>query len=231
MPSGVYKRTVKHKSILNNNFCECGCGERVTKLNNRFIHGHNSKGKNNPMYGKIHSKEKKLIISVTTKEAMVRPDVKARQIAVQTEVQNRPDIKARKSVAQKGIPLSLEHIVAIKEGHNTPEYLEDNSRENHWNWQGGKKGINYHLNFNEFFKRKIRTRDNNICQICGKTHEDNLKETGQSLSVHHIHYDSETNNCLNDFDFITLCNSCHMVTNSDREYWENYFIMQMLLVA
>lgn len=29
-------------------FCECGCGERVTKDGNRFINGHNSRGEGNP---------------------------------------------------------------------------------------------------------------------------------------------------------------------------------------
>lgn len=28
--------------------CECGCGERVSKAGNRFIHSHNSRGENNP---------------------------------------------------------------------------------------------------------------------------------------------------------------------------------------
>ena len=36
-------------------FCACGCGGRVTKLGNKYIYGHNMRGKNkgkdNPMYG------------------------------------------------------------------------------------------------------------------------------------------------------------------------------------
>ena len=32
------------------NLCECGCGSRVNKNNNRFVHGHNK-----PMTGKTHS--------------------------------------------------------------------------------------------------------------------------------------------------------------------------------
>jgi len=35
-----------------NKYCKCGCKQIV---NNKFVQGHNSKGKNNPMYGKHHS--------------------------------------------------------------------------------------------------------------------------------------------------------------------------------
>jgi hypothetical protein len=35
--------------------CECGCGEEVKKYKNRFINGHQNRGKNNPMYGKSFS--------------------------------------------------------------------------------------------------------------------------------------------------------------------------------
>jgi len=33
-------------------FCLCGCGERVSKPKNRYIVGHQNKGKNNPMHGR-----------------------------------------------------------------------------------------------------------------------------------------------------------------------------------
>ena len=43
--------------------CECGCG-KYAKPGNRFIHGHNlrgkdNSGKNNPFYGKTHTNESK----------------------------------------------------------------------------------------------------------------------------------------------------------------------------
>lgn len=42
------------------NLCQCGCGEEVTKEYNKFISGHNSKGKLNPRYGiKLTDEHKK----------------------------------------------------------------------------------------------------------------------------------------------------------------------------
>ena len=50
-------------------YCECGCGALV-KEGNRFINGHNMKGKFQPMYNKHHSEETKreVIISGFDKE-------------------------------------------------------------------------------------------------------------------------------------------------------------------
>lgn len=35
--------------------CECGCGEPVAKMGNRFIYGHNQRGENNSFFGKRHT--------------------------------------------------------------------------------------------------------------------------------------------------------------------------------
>lgn len=46
--------------------CNCGCEQNYEcQLNSgrRFIHGHNSRGKNNPFYGKRHSKNTKELMS------------------------------------------------------------------------------------------------------------------------------------------------------------------------
>ena len=60
----------------------------------------------------------------------------------------------------------------------------------------------YGLSHSEWKKLadKIRERDNNTCQICGKK--------GHLLDVHHIklYRESKNNNPKN---LITLCNSCH----------------------
>jgi very-short-patch-repair endonuclease len=41
------------------NKCKCGCGEKVKTSGNIYILGHNSRGKNNPFYGRHHTKTSK----------------------------------------------------------------------------------------------------------------------------------------------------------------------------
>jgi len=90
------------------------------------------------------------------------------------------------------------------------------AREKHWNWQGGKSFEPYGKNFNNLFKRRIRKRDNQICMLCG-IHREKLS---RALEVHHIDYNkklSVPHNC------ISLCISCHMKTNYNRNHWIEFF--------
>jgi hypothetical protein len=83
--------------------------------------------------------------------------------------------------------------------------------ENIGTWNGGTSFNPYPTTFNKSFKRLIRERDCYICAICNK----------RGNCVHHINYvkdDVHPKNC------ITLCRSCHGKTNSNREYWKNYFM-------
>lgn len=90
--------------------------------------------------------------------------------------------------------------------------------KNHHNYIDGQS-IKYCHKFNNKLKIKIRNRDNNICQLCNKTEE----QEGHKMSVHHIHYDKE--NC--NPDLITLCRSCNVKVNKYRDYWEQYFMRQL----
>lgn len=87
-------------------------------------------------------------------------------------------------------------------------------REAHWNWQGGPK--DYTIEFNIYLKEYIRYRDSYKCFICQKSET----EYGRALDCHHIDYDKK--NCKED-NLISLCKSCHMKTNFNRNYWKNYF--------
>ena len=109
------------------------------------------KGKNNPFYGKLHTKETKQKISL---------------------------------------------------GHGGTGIPYENSE--------------YPPKWTEKFKNKIRKRDNHQCQICGKKQKLNIEK----LHVHHIDYNKDD---LNPANLISLCRSCHMKTNGDREIFKEYF--------
>ncbi len=83
-------------------------------------------------------------------------------------------------------------------------------------WLGGKSFEPYNPKFNNDLKRKIRKRDNYICQLCDKTE----KEVGRRLSIHHIDYNKK--NCKKN-NLITLCCGCNNKVNFSRLDWMNYF--------
>jgi hypothetical protein len=92
-------------------------------------------------------------------------------------------------------------------------------RENHWNWRGGIASSEYTEEWKVKFLDSIRERDNFICQECG-IHQEELVGRIAKLDIHHIDYNKK--NCNPD-NLISLCRSCHMKTNNNRDYWESYF--------
>lgn len=86
--------------------------------------------------------------------------------------------------------------------------------ENHCQWRGGKSFEPYTTDWTKTLKRSIRERDKYTCWVCDKL------QTEEVFCVHHIDYNKE--NCNPD-NLITLCRSCHIKTNHNREYWINYF--------
>ena len=119
----------------------------------------------------------------------------------------------------------LEHLrkVGFKKGRKSKNYgipfkkgHKLNVLEKHPNWQGGLSFEPYTPKFNNIFRELIRQRDNYICMICG-VHKEKLY---RALDVHHIDYNKKISipqNC------ISLCNSCHLKTNWNREHWIKFF--------
>lgn len=110
--------------------------------------------------------------------------------------------------------------LAIVKNWENAEYrknqIEKNSGENHWNWQGGITCNSYPEDWTNALKESIRIRDDYRCKVCC-TKEKDLKT---KLDVHHIDYNKE--NCNPD-NLISLCHTCHMRTNYDREKWVSFF--------
>ena len=91
--------------------------------------------------------------------------------------------------------------------------------ENAINWKGGHGRDPYCYKFNERLKAKIRTRDDDTCQLCGKPQKEELEERNHRLTVHHVHY--KKSDC--DPDLITLCHRCNLKVNFNRDLWEMHF--------
>ena len=90
------------------------------------------------------------------------------------------------------------------------------SGPNNPRWLGGIAYTGYAPGFSRSLKRKIRKRDQYMCQLCAKTE----KELGYPLSVHHSDYD-KTNHSEN-YLFAT-CKACNSRVNSNRDVWSAYF--------
>ena len=101
-----------------------------------------------------------------------------------------------------------------------PETIEklriSHSKERNINWRGGISYNPYPKGWREDLKEVIRNRDRRKCQLCGKTE----LEEKRKLQVHHIDYNK---NNLNINNLISLCISCHIKTNTKRNYWIKYF--------
>ena len=97
-------------------------------------------------------------------------------------------------------------------------------REKSPNWKGGISFDPYPINFNNQLKLYIKERDGFKCQICGVPE----LECERKLCVHHIDYNK---NNISEVNLISLCLSCHIKTNHNREYWEKYFTKFMLLIT
>jgi len=85
------------------------------------------------------------------------------------------------------------------------EMMNKRTGKNHPNYTNGFRCGKYTKEMLEQ-KEKTRRRNNYICQECGKTQEQNLKEFNRKLDVHHID-GNDTNNM--DENMVTLCLNCH----------------------
>lgn len=174
-------------------FCECGCGERVSKHTqkprwNRFIKGHTW---NKNKYG-IYSKEylEKLRIS---------------HLGQSGYWQDKKRYKETKDKVSKTV---------LKLWAN-PEYREKHLGENNPNWKENKTKERYSEDWNKSLREAIRQRDNYQCQVC-KIPQEQLE---RQLAVHHIDYNKK--NCHPN-NLISLCCSCHMKTNGKKETKEKW---------
>ncbi len=138
------------------------------------------------------------------------------------------ETKRKMSEAHKGKKLPIKHIEKIRLHMKGYKFSEEAKRKmslshiglqagkKHPNWQGGKSFEPYPLGWTNTFKEQIRYRDGYKCQLCGVPEV----ECTRKLHVHHIDYDKQN---VDPNNLISLCLSCHIKTNRNREYWTIFF--------
>lgn len=93
-------------------------------------------------------------------------------------------------------------------GENSNRYINGSSNEP------------YIKEFNKELKEQIRKRDNYKCRLCGRNQRRNLVLFKEILSIHHIDYDKSH---ADPKKLVSLCKSCNIKVNSNRDYWFAYF--------
>ena len=120
-------------------------------------------------------------------------------------------------------PFSDEHKRKIGDANRgrvySEEYLKSIRGENSQCWKGGKSFETYPQEWTDDLKESIRKRDGYVCQLCG-LHQDEMNGFIKKLHVHHIDYNKD--NC-DPKNLVTLCVSCHVKTNYNREQWLKHF--------
>jgi hypothetical protein len=86
----------------------------------------------------------------------------------------------------------------------------------HWNWIEDRNLMEYGDEFDSSLKEQVRFRDHYKCQLCGCSQLEN----GRQLDVHHIDYNKRNTDFNN---LISLCRNCHAKSNSNRNYWYNFY--------
>lgn len=218
----IEQEQLKHK------LCACGCGEEIIIKEHHFKRGipnfinhHSNKSEDiknkisNSLKGKNVGEKNGMFGKGSNKTSFKQGDEpwNKGKTNVYTE-------ETLEKISKSGIGRTPWNKDKTGLQTHTDEWKRLNSErmkgDKHPNWKGGISFIPYCKKFNGCLKNQIRERDNNICQLCGKTE----KQNNQKLTIHHIHYDKE--NC--EPDLITLCRSCNSKVNFNREYYENYFM-------
>lgn len=208
------------KSEVEKRFCNgiktksCGKNECNFTIEKKQKISINTKGKNNPMYGKYQSQETRNKISIvnTGKFSGENNPMYGKKHSEET----RQRIKENHigMLGKKQTEKTKQKQSESKQGINNPMYGKSGVLSPVWN--NGSSFEPYAPEFNKELKQQILERDNNTCQYPG------CMEIHDRLHVHHIDYNKKNNNPEN---LITLGVSCHMKTNkkNKRPFWTEFY--------
>lgn len=218
MPKKGYKQTKEHRKNL-------GLAHKNKKLPPRTdewkTKQHNSKLGHNVS---ITTRKK---ISESHKKRYENPEARRRNAEIQkSEYKNNPEhrIKVGNKSRERGKDPNYrkkQREIKLKLYQDHPD-----AKLNHLEfllggfWYGNVRYPDppkYCEKFNKEFKERVRAYWNYQCFECGEL------QNGRKLHVHHVHYDKKM--CCNGSpqDTIPLCQSCHIKSNTNRDYWEDHF--------
>ena len=187
------------------------------------------KGEGNNFYGKMHTKEVREKISKSNKGKKLTEESKYK-ISIANKgrkskfkgISRTDEDKKKISIGTKiamNIPETKEKFLKIV---RSKEFRQKQSKskigEKNGMWNNGSSFEPYTLDFTNKLRNKIRNRDGR-CMLCNVLLED-LKLLKKRVCIHHIDYD-KTNSFQQ--NLITLCNSCHNLTNHGRDKWKPHF--------
>ena len=176
-------------------------------------------GANHPMYGRHHSDETKEKIGAkrrgqkATEETMKKLLLRRHR----TDEENK-EISERQT--GKGNTFYGKHHTEESRKKMSEKRRDDVGEKSH-NWKGGLSLEPYPIIFNNRLKEHIRNKYNRTCFLCYKS-ETEMKE---KLHIHHIDYNKKNNS---EDNLVALCTSCHLKTNGDRIFWQQYFSKLLL---
>jgi len=203
--------------------CHCGCNEEVIIKKYyswygipKYIHGHNLKGENHPMFGihrygekapffgKHHSKDSIEKISKTRIEKGIakgenhpmfgkHPSEETIEKISKAKIGKHPSEETIEKISKTRIEKG------IAKGQNNPRF-------NNWSSKG-----EYCENWTEEVREKVRNKFDRKCYLCVKEEKDNITKNGKQkkLSVHHIDADKEQGCNGKPWKLIPLCLKCH----------------------
>jgi len=222
--------------------CMCGCKGLVSP-GKMFIWGHNNRGKTHPMYGKKHTEETLISMSIAklgknnpcygrTGKAhpmYSRTGSKCPSYKESLHIRNLCGCGCGELAGEGNRFIHKHHL----KGKNNPMYGREHSEktrrrmskvqkhkgnnagENHPNWKGGISFEPYCCLWQDIeYKESIKERDGYRCQ------NSLCRNNSNRICIHHINYDKKDCRPIN---LITICFSCNARANYKRRFWQHHY--------